>query len=72
MGFDLTKMTPELYESIINARKIIDENKKNIALRLIDIKSEGDIEELAKIKDSYESFETIFNNLDKILKQFEF
>lgn len=72
MGIDLKKMTTEAYNRVVNARKIVDDLKRELALLELDINSEGDIKELDDIKRQIKDLRKIIGQYDDDLKQYEF
>ena len=72
MGIDLKKMTPEIYGRIINARNLINESKRELALLELDINGEGDIKELDDIKEQIKNLKKVVSQYDNDLKKYEF
>jgi hypothetical protein len=72
MGIDFKKMTTEAYNRVVNARKIADDLKRELALLELDINGEGDIKELDDIKRQIKDLRKIISQYDDDLKQYEF
>lgn len=72
MGIDFKKMTKEKYDNVLNARNLINEAKRELALLEVDINSEGDIKELNNLKEQIKDIRSIINQYDDDLKQYEF
>jgi hypothetical protein len=69
---DFSKMTIELYQSILNARTIINESKKGLALLLLEIENIQNNIEKKKLKKEVIDLIKNFSERDENLKQFEF
>jgi len=65
-------MTIELYQSILNARTIINESKKGLALLLLEIENIQNNIEKKKLKKEVIDLIKNFSERDENLKQFEF
>jgi hypothetical protein len=72
MGIDLKKMTIETYNRVVNARKMVNDLKRELALLEVDINGEGDIKELDDIKRQIKDLRKIISQYDDDLKQYEF
>jgi hypothetical protein len=72
MGIDFKKMTKEKYDNVLNARNLINEAKRELALLEVDINGEGDIKELDDLKEQIKNIRSIINQYDDDLKQYEF
>ncbi|MFA5368966.1 MAG: hypothetical protein WC303_03090 [Candidatus Paceibacterota bacterium] len=65
-------MTIETYNRVVNARKMVNDLKRELALLEVDINGEGDIKELDDIKRQIKDLRKIISQYDDDLKQYEF